>query len=633
MKYLAILMVVLFQWSCTEKVGNPYQNNSQPDAVTQEGDAQNISADGSSLKNQALAILESKCASCHNLDKADGGFGTVLDIEEMIKSGLYIVPGDSKNSAIIARLAPEGNMPPQGNISEEERSILIEWVDQIETQAIVQLNSSTQLDLIRKDLEGNFQPNQRILVRYFSLQHAHNAGMSAAIRKQMVLALNKIINSFSGSPQLSLPVAIDPQELIYRVNLQDLGINPETFENVISNFYPFHSNFNEVAGDSEAQKQADDHSFLVNEVGTQNYVLRMDWFNATAPMPVLYQELMGLPPTQGELEQSLGINRTSNFNNDLVVRSGFRNSGVSSHNRVIERHSSSSTNLAFWLSYDFAANDGEQQNIFNFPLGPSEVGFAEKSFNHDGGEVIFQLPNGLFGYYLSLADGSMIDKGPLNIVRQPDGPVQFLQAILNGVSCMSCHNQGILYKKDEIRGFAALSQDFSAAEQDKLFNLYSTDETLKATIDQDNLKYFEALEALGIPKGSDDPVNIAFQHYNKNLYRADVQAELGLNDSTFNTLLTTEPFKSSWVSILVNSGSISRSEFNALYSDAINTFVNDISNTEAQLGDHVATPNCMVADGAFMAGCTFGQTPPPIEEPVQEAGQQEAANNQNRRRN
>ena len=57
------------------------------------------------------------------------------------------------------------------------------------------------------------------------------------------------------------------------------------------------------------------------------------------------------------------------------------------NNRMVERHRS--IHGAYWKSYDFAGSVGAQ-NIFNHPL----------DFTHDGGEVIFNLPNGLQGYYL-----------------------------------------------------------------------------------------------------------------------------------------------------------------------------------------------------------------------------------------
>ena len=78
---------------------------------------------------------------------------------------------------------------------------------------------------------------------------------------------------------------------------------------------------------------------------------------------------------------------------------GTNNSGVSNNNRVIERHTSRYG--AYWKSYDFAGSVGTQ-NIFTHPL----------SFTHDGGEVVFNLPNGLQAYYVTNASGFRLDACP-----------------------------------------------------------------------------------------------------------------------------------------------------------------------------------------------------------------------------
>ncbi len=48
--------------------------------------------------------------------------------------------------------------------------------------------------------------------------------------------------------------------------------------------------------------------------------------------------------------------------------------------------------------------------------------------------------------------GNRIEKGPTEIVRdnkQADG------AVINGISCMSCHNRGLIEKTDQLREVVA----------------------------------------------------------------------------------------------------------------------------------------------------------------------------------
>ena len=157
-----------------------------------------------------------------------------------------------------------------------------------------------------------------------------------------------------------------------------------------------------------------------------------------------------MPPTYQELEQKLGLDTHENLRKYLAKRSGFKNSGVSQNNRLIERHPISTG--YFWTSYDFAGTK-TRQNLLEFPLGPKGVfgqsyGYGDDfAFDHDGGETIFSLPNGFQGYYLNKADGTSLDKGPTQIVRDP---ARTDLAVTNGISCMGCHDQGMKNAADDV---------------------------------------------------------------------------------------------------------------------------------------------------------------------------------------
>ena len=132
-------------------------------------------------------------------------------------------------------------------------------------------------------------------------------------------------------------------------------------------------------------------------------------FSRLRPYRLLYHDILDLPETDRELETLLGVNAVENIRNAAghrVWRAGFSDSGVSNNNRVVERHISRYG--AYWKSYDFAGSVGTQ-NIFTHPL----------SFTHDGGEIVFNLPNGLQAYYLADAGGRRLDAAPIDIVSNP----------------------------------------------------------------------------------------------------------------------------------------------------------------------------------------------------------------------
>ena len=163
-----------------------------------------------------------------------------------------------------------------------------------------------------------------------------------------------------------------------------------------------------------------------------------------------------------------------------VWRAGFKNSGVSNHNRVVERHTSRYG--AYWKSYDFAGSAG-RQNILTHPL----------NFTHDGGEVIFNLPNGLQGYYLSNASGLRLDEAPISIVSNPAASDP---TVRNGISCIGCHTEGMKTFEDEVRAVIQ-SNPNPPYNKAQALRLYVEQSVMDARVSEDMETYRVALEATG----------------------------------------------------------------------------------------------------------------------------------------
>jgi serine/threonine-protein kinase len=245
------------------------------------------------------------------------------------------------------------------------------------------------------------------------------------------------------------------------------------------------------------------------------------------------------------------------------------------------------------------------------PLGPVGT-HPTRVFDHDGGEVIYQLPNGLFGYRLVNKVGVVIDKGPTSIVKQNDAPPQFLAAIVNGVSCMNCHGSGILPKKDEILSFVNQNRlDFLADEVQKIVRIYPETRFLDTAIAKDNALYFDALKRIGVDPLKPDPVNQAFRHYNRSLSKIDIAAELGATQKAVETLLSAEPFKTKWQGVLAN-GVIAREEFNRLLPQAWAAIHQEAINLRFPgTGDFLVTASCMFANQLQMDQCLIDNRPAP----------------------
>ena len=353
---------------------------------------QNVAAQ-SQLAQDTYAIFEASCLNCHG---PDGAYRETLLMEhsELIDGGT-VVPGNPNASELYKRLlGPTENgvqMPfgqpqlPAQSIDTIRRWILAgapEWTTTRITDGRF-ISPGEILDSIETHLMA-LDPFDRAFARYFTLTHLYNAGETAEILGEYRKALSKLVNSLSWDPEITNPEPIDPQDTIYYINLRDYEWDRNDGWTKIEDEYPYHILF-EAPAHTALRKQL---TQLQTQMECVIPSVHIDWFVATASTPPLYHDLLSLPSTDSELEIRLEVDVARNLLNspgDSVWRAGFNDSGVSNHNRVVERHKSRYG--AYWKSYDFAGSVGTR-NVFTHPLG----------FTHDGGERPSSiLPNGLQG--------------------------------------------------------------------------------------------------------------------------------------------------------------------------------------------------------------------------------------------
>ena len=175
------------------------------------------------------------------------------------------------------------------------------------------------------------------------------------------------------------------------------------------------------------------------------------------------------------------------------------------------------------------------RNLFEYPLGPEAVFDDDaRAFRHDGGESIFTLPNGFHAYYLNAADGTRLDVGPTDIVRDDDY-TEGTGAVVNAVSCMSCHARGIRFNEDKVRPSALENLLFSARERQRIAALYPEPEELQAVLRRDEANFVAALEAADldadVEAGGREPIRGLFMYYVDDFIGfARAASELGLTD-------------------------------------------------------------------------------------------------------
>ena len=391
------------------------------------------------LAAQAEAILQQNCADCHAGGAAEGRMNYVLNAGRLISKG-KVIPNDPARSKLIKEV-DSGRMPKDGDkLSPADIQTLKDWVaagapafqataevEFISPEAILQ---AIVKDLSRKDID----PDDRPFFRYFTLTHLYNAGLSSDELLTYKQALFKLINSLSWEGEMHVPQPIDTYETIFRIDLRKLQWNEATWETILkANPY----------GVTHTSKTARD---CYADTACHLPYVRGDWFVFAAARPPLYHLILELPKSDLALEQRLNVKVAENIRTRQVFRNGFNESGVSAHNRLIEWHRLPSG--AYIKSYDFKGSEGKR-SLFEHPTGPG----GANGFQHDGGEIIFNLPNGLQAYLLVDAQGGRINTGPTDVVLDKEAVRRGLQAeVINGISCMGCHKNGMIRKEDEIRG-------------------------------------------------------------------------------------------------------------------------------------------------------------------------------------
>ncbi|MBL8799932.1 MAG: WD40 repeat domain-containing protein [Planctomycetia bacterium] len=479
------------------------------------------------LPAQARAVLKTHCARCHSTDApAKGGFDYVLR-PDLLTARNRVVPGKAAESDLYQRTR-DGDMPPkQAKVrpTAEELAILEKWINQgaASWEASSPRNFVTEADTLRamrQDLEA-LPALQRRYYRYFTLANLSNAGRPEPDLQEARLGLAKLLNSLSWQPRIALPAAIDGSGLVLRLDLRDLKWNERFWDRLVFE-YPYRTG-----------TQSRDALRLTELAGTAQPWLRADWFIATASRAPLYYDLAQIPTTAGILERALNVDAAANINELSVARAGFNGSGVSKNNRMLERHDAGYG--AYWKTYDFAENV-DKQNLFDRPLGPPP---ARNSFVHDGGEMIFHLPNGLLGYLLAESGGRRIDRAPVAIVSDPNRPDKVVEA---GLSCFSCHAAGMIHKADQVRSHVLKNAAaFAKEDVDTIKTIYPPEAKFKELLDEDNKRYQEALKKLGLKPDARDPINAVTHYYEGVVDLNTAAADAGLKTEEFTQRLAKAP--------------------------------------------------------------------------------------------
>ena len=346
------------------------------------------------------------------------------------------------------------------------------------------------------------------------------------------------------------PAPIEPTSTVFRIDLRALGWDERPFERVGDHAGAAPLNLFDLAlleypygvvyEDSEAFDQLA-REFLgpAGQVRPIAYV-RADWFVSTATQPPLYDDFLRLPFDLKALEDRLGVDAQADLDAGRAVRAGMTVSDVSRNNRVVERHPARYG--AYWKSLDFRTSKAEE-NLFRDPL----------DLHPAGGEVIFNLPNGLQGYFVADAKGDRLEAAPTEIVTD-----QFAEdkVVRNGLSCIRCHDAGHegRRRRGPRGGRAAAGQP--RVRQAAGLAALSRPGGARSPAEGDRERFLAALrQALGKPPSGEPLIGVSQRFLDAPLSLATVAAELGGPPAAeLRPVLASRPFARLGLAALASDG-------------------------------------------------------------------------------
>jgi mono/diheme cytochrome c family protein len=513
-------------------------------------------ADNQKLAAQVKEIFTRNCYRCHGQNGAhEGRFDSVLDFKKLVGPALVdaknpkVIAGSPDKSRLFIRMGIRRDMPypedEQPRPTDAEIAVVKKWIEAgapapAEESAPARKFITLQDELTAmRDYLKKQDRDDRPHVRFFSLRHLSNLPpdkVRDADLRVYQAALSKLVNSVSWKEKIVVPAAVDGGGTLFAVDVRKLDWDRGNLWQEILKRYPYALSHSRYPDDRDVNELAEE---VYGLAGTRVPVVRADWFIATAGRPPLYHVLAQIPAKATELEKKLDVDVQADFQDGTKLkRAGFNGSGVSGHNRMVERHDAAYG--AYWKSYDFKTSAG-RGNLFVFPLGPNFKGnpFAAQAFEHAGGEIIFNLPNHLQAYMLVNNKDERIDAGPVEIVS--DGKkVSGTPLVVNGLSCMSCHEHGMIHFTDQVRGGHTLG----GSARDFVRRLYPEPAVMEEEVTRDEKRFLEALEEatgrflkVGADAGKDikdfpEPVSaIARWYLVQELTSTEAAAELGLADA------------------------------------------------------------------------------------------------------
>jgi serine/threonine-protein kinase len=481
----------------------------------------------SELWFEVRTIFERRCLKCHDGPSPQSGVPDLQIVEhasltakrtaESRKERItdwkrdpwyYVKPGPASETLLDESLLYfmiKTDKMPRGSdkLTAGEKAIVKAWVAAgapvpSAPQSRPNLSLRAQTAAIVAHLEA-LPEKDRPFQRYFTFAPWHNnRKLYDKDLKSYRAGLAKLVNSLSWEKILVVPrIVPGTQDAVLAVDLRELGWDKRNVWAQVIEHYPY-----ALASDAaEVEK-------LKRLAGTPIPCVRADWFVTRASRPPLYHTFLDLPDDANQLEKRLGVDFVRNFREGKLARAGYLGASTTTSGfRVVERQAITTHDGAYWKSYDFGlgelkADYDDKHNPLLYCLGPSFDGhpFPQKAFLHDGSEIIFNLPNGMQGYLVADPKGRRMDAPPIWVLKDRNEFAGTPQ-LVNGISCMACHSQGMQTVSDQVRLQADKGgRIFDTPETRKLAaSLYLPHKEMDVLLKADEKRFMDAVNTVTLP--------------------------------------------------------------------------------------------------------------------------------------
>jgi len=414
---------------------------------------------------------------------------------------------------------------------------------------------------VNQDLSGEDNDDTQFY-RYISITNRFTAGQCADALDKDRDGLTKMLNMLSIDASIEVPLPVNQDETLYRIDLRDyawdraIDVNGVAFNDVWEAIAANNPYAVEFEGDDADDAKADTVTAFPIQFADQ----MMD----VAIIGNLYYAIIDVDVAQPLADfvlNDLGIDVVQNTLDEDQLRAGTTKSRISRQDRLVQRDDIEVRSGALWQSFDF--EDDANESIFEDPF----------DFTPGGTEAIFTLPNGMLGFIIADANDAIVEDSDILLDTNQNN----FRAITS-VSCSSCHAGGFIPVVDEVRDIAianAREIGLDRDEVEQLEGIYASPQVFARQVTDDSQGFYQsALTRAGLAVSGADPVSSVYLRFDQDVRIEDAAGDLGLRpDELSDDLNLLDPVLST-----LDRGTIDRDDFTAVYVNSLCTLSTNLEN-------------------------------------------------------